>query len=63
MCAFSMVVGFSHNWAALHSYAYVEFAEPEHVDAAMALDSSLFKGRLLKACSFFFQDEVRYADF
>jgi len=29
-------------------FAYVEFAEPEHVDAALALDSSLFRGRLLK---------------
>jgi hypothetical protein len=31
-----------------HRYAYVEFAEPEHVDTALALDSSLFRGRLLK---------------
>jgi RNA recognition motif-containing protein len=31
------------------SYAYVEFAEPEHIDAALAMDNSLFKGRLLKA--------------
>ncbi|KAI0316713.1 hypothetical protein OF83DRAFT_1164237 [Amylostereum chailletii] len=29
-------------------FAYVEFAEPEHVDAAMALDNSLFHGRLIK---------------
>ncbi|EIN10685.1 RNA-binding domain-containing protein [Punctularia strigosozonata HHB-11173 SS5] len=29
-------------------YAYVEFSEPEHVDAAVALDNSLFRGRLLK---------------
>lgn len=29
-------------------YAYVEFAEPEHVDAALALDNSLFHGRLIK---------------
>ncbi|RXW25208.1 hypothetical protein EST38_g674 [Candolleomyces aberdarensis] len=29
-------------------YAYVEFAEPEHVDAAVALDNSLFRGRLIK---------------
>lgn len=29
-------------------YAYVEFAEPEHVDAALALDNSLFRGRLIK---------------
>ena len=31
-------------------YAYVEFAEPEHVDAAVAMDNSLFRGRLLKVC-------------
>jgi hypothetical protein len=35
----------------LTRYAYVEFAEPEHVDAALALDNSLFRGRLLKVCS------------
>jgi len=29
-------------------YAYVEFAEPEFVDAAVALDNSLFRGRLIK---------------
>ena len=29
-------------------YAYVEFAEPEHVDAAVTMDNSLFKGRLIK---------------
>ncbi|KAF8633678.1 hypothetical protein AX15_001289 [Amanita polypyramis BW_CC] len=29
-------------------YAYVEFAEPEHIDAALALDNSLFRGRLIK---------------
>ncbi|KAF9563694.1 RNA-binding domain-containing protein [Agrocybe pediades] len=29
-------------------YAYVEFAEPEHIDAAVALDNSLFRGRLIK---------------
>ncbi|KZT12951.1 RNA-binding domain-containing protein [Laetiporus sulphureus 93-53] len=29
-------------------YAYVEFAEADHIDAALALDNSLFKGRLLK---------------
>ncbi|KAH9943103.1 uncharacterized protein BXZ73DRAFT_97158 [Epithele typhae] len=32
-------------------YAYVEFAEPEHVDAALAMDNSLFRGRLIKAAS------------
>jgi len=29
-------------------FAYVEFAESEFVDAAMALDNSLFRGRLIK---------------
>ncbi|KAI0049591.1 hypothetical protein FA95DRAFT_1537848 [Auriscalpium vulgare] len=29
-------------------FAYVEFAEPEHVDPAIALDNSLFHGRLIK---------------
>ena len=29
-------------------FAYVEFAEPEFVDAALALDNSLFRGRLIK---------------
>ncbi|KAL4241482.1 Nucleotide-binding alpha-beta plait domain superfamily protein [Abortiporus biennis] len=29
-------------------FAYVEFAEPEFVDAAIAMDNSLFRGRLIK---------------
>ncbi|KAH9853718.1 hypothetical protein C2E23DRAFT_867736 [Lenzites betulinus] len=29
-------------------YAYVEFAEAEHIDAALAMDNSLFRGRLIK---------------
>jgi len=29
-------------------FAYVEFAEPEHIDAALAMDNSLFRGRLIK---------------
>ncbi|KAF9057368.1 hypothetical protein BJ165DRAFT_1520757 [Panaeolus papilionaceus] len=29
-------------------YAYVEFSESEHIDAAVALDNSLFRGRLIK---------------
>ncbi|TFL00104.1 hypothetical protein BDV98DRAFT_569994 [Pterulicium gracile] len=29
-------------------FAYVEFAEAEFVDAAVALDNSLFRGRLIK---------------
>ncbi|KAF5363659.1 hypothetical protein D9756_000851 [Leucocoprinus leucothites] len=32
-------------------YAYVEFSEPEHIDAALAMDNSLFRGRLIKTCS------------
>ena len=32
----------------LDRYAYVEFAEPEHVDTAVTLDNSLFRGRLIK---------------
>ncbi|KAJ7086665.1 hypothetical protein C8R44DRAFT_820739 [Mycena epipterygia] len=29
-------------------FAYVEFAEPEHIDAALTMDNSLFRGRLIK---------------
>ncbi|KAG8820683.1 hypothetical protein FRC17_010074, partial [Serendipita sp. 399] len=29
-------------------YAYVEFAQPAHVDAALVLNDSLFRGRLIK---------------
>ncbi|KZV69131.1 RNA-binding domain-containing protein [Peniophora sp. CONT] len=29
-------------------FAYVEFAEPEHVEAALALDNSMFHDRLIK---------------
>ncbi|TCD71339.1 hypothetical protein EIP91_011110 [Steccherinum ochraceum] len=29
-------------------FAYVEFAEPEFIDAALAMDNSLFRGRLIK---------------
>ncbi|KZP24675.1 RNA-binding domain-containing protein [Athelia psychrophila] len=29
-------------------FAYVEFSEPEHIDAAVAMDNSLFHGRLIK---------------
>lgn len=35
----------------LDRYAYVEFSEPEHIDAALALDNSLFHGRLIKVSS------------
>jgi hypothetical protein len=31
-----------------HRFAYVEFAEPEFIDPALALDNSLFHGRLIK---------------
>ncbi|KAH7887949.1 hypothetical protein F5I97DRAFT_1935985 [Phlebopus sp. FC_14] len=30
-------------------FAYVEFAEPDFIDAALAMDNSLFRGRLIKA--------------
>ncbi len=30
------------------SFAYVEFSGPESVDAALAMDNSLFRGRLIK---------------
>lgn len=33
-----------------HRFAYVEFAEPEFIDPALALDNSLFHGRLIKVC-------------
>lgn len=32
-------------------FAYVEFAEPEHIDAALTMDNSLFRGRLIKVSS------------
>ncbi|KAN0140003.1 hypothetical protein V8E53_001899 [Lactarius tabidus] len=31
-------------------FAYVEFAEPDFIDPALALDNSLFHGRLIKVC-------------
>ncbi|KAJ3856940.1 translation protein SH3-like domain-containing protein [Lentinula lateritia] len=30
-------------------YAYVEFAEPDHIDAALTMDNSLLHGRLIKS--------------
>lgn len=36
---------------AANRYAYVEFASPAFVDAAMVLNESLFRGRLIKVCS------------
>jgi hypothetical protein len=35
----------------LHRFAYVEFAEPDFIDPALALDNSLFYGRLIKVCA------------
>lgn len=32
-------------------YAYVEFAEQEAIDASLAMDNSLFRGRLIKVCA------------
>ena len=32
----------------------MEFAEPEHVDAALSMDNSLFRGRLIKVRHGFF---------
>ncbi|EKM59712.1 uncharacterized protein PHACADRAFT_250387 [Phanerochaete carnosa HHB-10118-sp] len=32
-------------------FAYVEFAEPESIDTALAMDNSLFRGRLIKVTS------------
>lgn len=48
------VVNFCPSHGFSSRFAYVEFAEPEFVDAAMALDNSLFRGRLIKVrvCSF-----------
>lgn len=36
----------------LYSYAYVEFAEDSHVEAALAMNDSLFRGRLIKVSLF-----------
>ena len=38
------------SFISIHRFAYVEFAEPEFVDPAVALDNSLFHGRLIKVC-------------
>ena len=32
----------------IYRYAYVEFAQPAHVEAALVLNESLFRGRLIK---------------
>lgn len=34
-------------------FAYVEFAEHEFIDAALAMDNSLFRGRLIKVLIIF----------
>lgn len=39
-----------HSIRRTHRFAYVEFAEPEFIDPALALDNSLFHGRLIKVC-------------
>lgn len=38
---------FGADW---RRFAYVEFAEASHVQAAEALNESLFRGRMLKVC-------------
>jgi len=38
------------SFISIHRFAYVEFAEPDFVDPAVALDNSLFHGRLIKVC-------------
>ena len=35
-------------------FAYIEFAEPESVQTAMAMDESLFRGRQIKVWNRFF---------
>ncbi|TFY83854.1 hypothetical protein EWM64_g178 [Hericium alpestre] len=40
-------------------YAYVEFTEPDHIDAALALDNSLFRSRLIKLRIGCFNDKRR----
>ncbi|KAJ7068067.1 hypothetical protein C8F01DRAFT_1017105 [Mycena amicta] len=35
-----------------YSFAYVEFAEPEHIETALTMDNSLFRGRLIKVLIF-----------
>lgn len=37
-----------HSSHAFRSFAYVEFAEPEHIETALTMDNSLFRGRLIK---------------
>lgn len=41
-------VTLSSSYFFAHRFAYVEFAELEHIDAALAMDNSLFRGRLIK---------------
>lgn len=43
-------------------FAYIEFADKEAVQTALALDESLFRGRQIKASFFsFFLQNVHYA--
>ncbi|KIJ19960.1 hypothetical protein PAXINDRAFT_7226 [Paxillus involutus ATCC 200175] len=39
-------------------FAYVEFAEPDFIDAALAMDNSLFRGRLIKQNELMFQASI-----
>ncbi|KAH7916739.1 hypothetical protein BJ138DRAFT_995064 [Hygrophoropsis aurantiaca] len=47
-------------------FAYVEFAEPDFIDAALAMDNSLFRGRLIKVRSLqnvlIFRDSIGAGD-
>ncbi|KAJ3553907.1 hypothetical protein NP233_g12538 [Leucocoprinus birnbaumii] len=43
-------------------YAYVEFSEPDHIDAALAMDNSLFRGRLIKRSGPTFQGSTEEGD-
>jgi hypothetical protein len=40
-----------------YRYAYVEFAHPSHVEAAVVLHESLFHGRLIKVNVFLFTNQ------
>jgi len=41
------------------SFAYVEFADKDSVQTALALDDSLFKGRQIKVSFFFYQKQKK----
>lgn len=38
-------------WSLCYSFAYMEFADKDAVNTAMALDDSLFRGRQIKVSS------------